>query len=380
MGNLATNPYFIRLGASLALRFAPRLTFRNTAVFSLWEDVQEILKRDLDFIIAPINQERIERVNGPFVLAMDRSELHLHERAALYKALKISDAETIHALALANARSLLETISSDGTVDAVGGYARPVASRSATRLMGVKGPTEADQMRVARAMFHECFLNLGNDKKIQARAVAASQELRQWCNEEITRRRSGQSSDDDMISRLIETGELDDDGIRRTVSGMFVGAVDTTATCVAQIMAVILKRESMKQQIMRDLDNPERMRGWCWEALRFWPHNPIVLRQAARDTHVGNQMIKAGMQVACFTLAAMHDGAAFPHPEKADPERSEHLYLHFGGGLHPCAGRAINGVQIPLLVTELLRRQPVIRQDVRFDGPFPDRLILQLKA
>lgn len=377
---LATNPSFLGLAARIALRCVPALTFGNTAVFSRWNDVRDILRRDMDFLIAPVNQERIERVNGPFILGMDRSAEHLYERAALYKALKPTDPASIHDHAREDARQLLTAIPANGQIDAVNGYARLVASRSATRLMGVKGPTETDQTRVARSMFHECFLNLGDDKKVRNIAVSASQELRQWCEEEISRRRGGAVSPDDMISRLIEAGDLDDDGIRRTVSGMFVGAIDTTATCVAQIMAVILKRPAMRHAVMKDLDNPRRMRGWCWEALRFWPHNPLVLRQAARDTQVGETPVKAGMQVMCFTLAAMHDEAAFPNPEIADPSRAESLYLHFGGGLHPCAGYAINGVQIPLLVTELLRRAPVMRGDIRFAGPFPDRLMLQLTS
>jgi cytochrome P450 len=376
---LLANPSFQRTGAKLILRLAPRLTWKNTTILSRWSDVREVLSRDLDFVIEPVNKERIERINGPFILGLDRSTTHLHEREILYKALNPDDIPRIQNTAAENARSLLESIGAGGSIDVVNGYARRVASRSASALMGVEGPNEDDQMRVARAMFHELFLNLGEDKKVREKALEASEELRTWIAKNITARRKSQTPSEDMISRLIALG-VEDDLIRRTVSGMFVGAIDTTATCVAQIMDVILKRPHLKRQIMRDLDNPLKMRGWCYEALRFWPHNPVVLRQAARDCTVDGYKIKAGANVVCFTLAAMHDASAFPKPSLADPNRPNEYYLHFGGGLHPCAGRAINGVQIPTLVTELLRRDPLLRGDMEHDGPFPDKLILKLQS
>ena len=378
-GNLAGNPAVLRFGAKIALRFLPRLAFGNTAVFSRWEDVQEILRRDLDFLIAPINGERIERVNGPFILGMDRSATHLQERKALYAALRQVDLLRIHALASKEADDLLNAVPVQGTIDVINGYARLVAARSAANLMGIHGPTEADPMRVVRTLFHECFLNLGDDLAVREKAVKAFPELKEWCEKEIAKRRKTDAPGDDMVGRLIASGELDDDGIRRTVSGMMVGAIDTTATCVAQIITVILQKPALLREVMKDLGNPERMSGWCWEALRFWPHNPIVQRQAANDTEIAGKKIKAGTRVICFTLAAMHDPGAFPYPEKADPQRPPENYLHFGGGLHPCAGRAVNGMQIPLLVERLLRRDPAIKEAVSFEGPFPNRLILTFR-
>jgi hypothetical protein len=48
--------------------------------------------------------------------------------------------------------------------------------------------------------------------------------------------------------------------------------------------------------------------------------------------------------------------------------------LHFGGGLHPCVGRAINEFQIPLLVGRLVARGIDRVGRVKWAGPFPDWL------
>lgn len=375
---LFAKPSFQLTVAKLSRIFLPRLKFGNTLVLSNWRDINEVLDRDIDFVIEPINKEKIERVNGPFILGMDRSANHIAERELLYQTLNQGDIPRIQNLALCHAQSLLNKIKPDAAVDVVNGYARRVASRSASALMGVEGPSEEDQMRVARAMFHELFLNIENDSGVRTKAIKVSAELNQWVIKNIADTRSHGASGENMIVRMIKMGIKDNDLIRRTVSGLFVGAIDTTATCVAQIIHVILKRPKLKLQVMADLDDSNKMRGWCYEALRFWPHNPIVLRQAAHDCALGKLTVKAGTNVACFTLAAMHDPAAFPHPSVLLPNRPLANYLHFGGGLHPCAGRAINGVQIPVLVGELLRREPEIQAPVKHDGPFPNELLVKL--
>jgi cytochrome P450 len=64
----------------------------------------------------------------------------------------------------------------------------------------------------------------------------------------------------------------------------------------------------------------------------------------------------------------------FPNPGTWRADRPATAYLHFGGGLHPCAGRAVNEWQIPLLVGALVRRGIRSVGPVAWAGPFPDHL------
>jgi cytochrome P450 len=77
----------------------------------------------------------------------------------------------------------------------------------------------------------------------------------------------------------------------------------------------------------------------------------------------------------------MFDPEVFIEPKLFRANR-EVEYLHFGYGMHRCFGRAINGVQIPEIVGALLRLPNLRRASGRegriaYDGPFPDRLILE---
>lgn len=88
----------------------------------------------------------------------------------------------------------------------------------------------------------------------------------------------------------------------------------------------------------------------------------------------------AGATVVAFTQATMFDPAQFPNPDQLDPKRARKLYRHFGGGLHPCAGRAVNEVQIPELVRRVLKRGIVSANRPPFDGPFIDELVVTFRG
>jgi cytochrome P450 len=76
----------------------------------------------------------------------------------------------------------------------------------------------------------------------------------------------------------------------------------------------------------------------------------------------------------------LFDPGRFPDPGRLDPSRSPKLYRHFGGGLHVCAGRAVNEVQIPELVRCILSRDIVRAARPRYDWPFIDEVAVSLRG
>src|SRR3984885_15669935 len=172
----------------------------------------------------------------------------------------------------------------------------------------------------------------------------------------------------------ITSDDAGNDLIRRTPGGMLVGSIDTTATSVAKIIAIVGRDKTLAANMAADVDNFARLQGWCWEALRRWPHNPIVLRSAAIETQLAGVDIHVNDQIFVYTQAAMLDTSGFPNPQVLNPTRPTRRYLHFGGGMHPCAGRSINAFQIPLLVGALVRRGVKSVGTISWAGPFPDRL------
>lgn len=182
-----------------------------------------------------------------------------------------------------------------------------------------------------------------------------------------------------MMDALLIDGVLDPDGVRRTLGGMLVGSIDTTANAVARIIGVLERDPALAARVAADVDDRPRLAGWCREALRLWPHNPILLRKAVDPGELVGVPVAPGDTVALWTQAAMWDPAVFPDPSRLDPGRPIEGYLHFGGGLHPCAGRAVNAFQIPALVGALVRRGIASVDQIVWAGPFPHRLAVTFR-
>ncbi|BCJ91251.1 hypothetical protein IZ6_19860 [Terrihabitans soli] len=382
--SLFLTPGVLRGGARLAARWAPRrIGFGKTVLAFRWADVADILRRDGDLLIAPINAKRITAVAGPFILGMDRSPELFKQREAVYSALRgVSPAPIADILKKEPQRLLIEAAIAPGSIDIVNGYARPVAARVAASLFGIKGPSEAELMRVARAVFHETFLNLGDDGAVRNTGIAAGAELTKWIEEEYARRETHDVIREDLLGRLMMLAlrrEIRREEVSHILAGLLVGSIDTTATAAANIVSELTANRDLAEAVARDALNIVRLRGWCAEILRRRPHNPILLREATANAGVAGTRVAAGTRVIAVTLSAMQDARVFGSPEKMNPDRDPALYMHFGYGIHLCAGRDLNAVQIPALIAALLPYRPFAPTKIRDRGPFPDELILNLE-
>jgi cytochrome P450 len=361
-----------RLGARIGKCCAGPLRFGRTVLAIRHADVADMLRRDLDFRIEPINGAKIEEVNGHFVLGLDRSATLVKERHALYSALAAVDLEAFEERARKRAAERARNLETH--FDAIADLARPLAARGASDLFGVGAHDLSQLAEIARAIFAHTFLNLGNDAKIRQRALNAAPLLKDMLAQEIKRRRSTQDLGNDLMGQLLRQQQVDDDGVRRTIGGMLVGSIDTTTSAVAKIVCVALGDPQLRGSMIGSSDRGEDTYGWCLEALRKWPHNPILLRQISTDTMLGGSPVRSGDRAIAWTHAAMLDPAAFPEPLLSIGNRDRAAYLHFGQGLHPCAGRVINAIQIPLLVQTLLNRGIFRDGRMKWAGPFPDQL------
>ncbi|MFO1079701.1 MAG: cytochrome P450 [Reyranellaceae bacterium] len=375
----------LRGAARLAARIGPRqVTFRNIVAVFRWQDVTSVLDRDGDFRIGPVNASRIEAVSGPFILGMDRSTRLFAQRGVAYGALQTAGRSAVQRVLREEPRRVLDAAGARyGAIEVVNGYARPIAARSAAALFGIAGPSEAAFMRTARAVFHETFLNLTGDRAVQAAGIEAGRELRGWIDDAVVRRRAGGQAIDDVLGALLalaDRGDISEQDVACVAAGLLVGAIDTTATAVANIMAELVADRPLMARVQADRDRFERLSGWCREILRRRPHNPVLLRRAAPGATSCGKSVPADATIVAVTLAAMQDPRVFDDPAHLRPDRPEPLYLHFGRGLHLCAGRDINALQIPILVGELLRREPRRKGPLRNRGPFMDELVVELGA
>ncbi|HEX2211419.1 MAG TPA: cytochrome P450 [Longimicrobium sp.] len=376
-------------------RWAPLLRVGSRVVVSRHADVVDVLNRDDDFTISQVNGPSIDRINGPFILGMDRGPEYDRDHAALRACARREDAERVRQMAREASVRAIDAARPRRRIEAVQRLTRSVPAEIVQCYFGFMGPDRPTLERWLRNLFQDAFANPLNDPFVRQAALQSAAELKAWALPEIARRRNEGTGhdDDDVMARMIALWPAhpyaDDDWVRRNIAGLIVGAVDTISRFSILAIDELLRRPrelrgAQAAALEGDLD---RVRQYAWEAVRFNPHTPLMARRCSRDAVVAKgtrreRTIRAGTSMAIGTLSAMFDPDGFPDPKRFRIDRDIRSYLHFGWGMHQCFGLGINMVVIPEITAALLRlprlrRAPGAAGRVQLDGPFPERLVLE---
>ena len=248
-----TGPTFLRPFNAILRQWAPILSIGKFVLVSRHADVVDGLAHDTEFTIAKINAEATNRDNGPFVLSMDRSPQHDREKELLNSVMGKADLNRIRTIAVTHATECIERARQQGWIDIVGGLTRIVPLRVIGDYFGVPGPDDVVMQRWMRTLFHDLFINPLGKPRITRRAVDSYEQLRPYLLGRIAQRRdeltAGHvSGADDVLMRMVRRqGQpgmdwLDDDCIRRNISGLIIGALDTVSAAATKVIDQLLRR------------------------------------------------------------------------------------------------------------------------------------------
>jgi cytochrome P450 len=393
LGNdLFDSPRILRLLLAEARALAPVLIEKSGALVSSFAGVTEVLTSP-SFGVSEIYSQRMKDTTGAFFLGMEPGPEYERESSLARRAVRQGDIERVRSIARTTAAELVGRARArgTGTIDVVEEFSRIIPLRVVQEYFGVPGPDDAALMRWMRSIFWEIFLNQTNDAKVTAAAATSSRELRPYLLALIQARKAERAAGvqrDDYLSRLIQQqsdGGFDDDGIRRTLGGIIVGAVDPQSKAIAHAVEQLLERPDeveFARAAARDGDDAVLARS-VYEALRFNPISPVLPRYCREDHVLGEgtawaKSVPKGTTVFAATLAAMFDGAVIKEPNTFRRDRAPGDYLHFGLGVHRCFGDRFNDVVLPEAIKAIISL-PGVRLDgcIRYSGPFPDHLKLR---
>lgn len=358
-----------------------------------YKDVADVLSRETEFTVHEIDGYKMDALGNPFVLGMDASPEATRDRTILRQVIKREDLETIvRPFIIATANKLLEESLPKKSINTVNEYARVAAVRLVAVYFGVPAD-EKKMMGWQRAVFNDAFVNLNSDPAIHKRAEIAAKELKEHMINLIAERKQQSNLEDNVLNRLIlkqaENEWLDDVTLRQIISGCVLGVVENISKVVTHVIDQLLNRPEEFKKVTEAARKGDMLtvRKYTFEALRFNPHNPAILRFCRNGAVVAKgtkheRKIPAGSTVYAATLGGMFDPEVVKKPKSFDPERNVD-YMHFGHGPHACAGRYISEIAAPELVAGLLRlknlhRAPGKAGRIVYDEVvFPDRLILE---
>lgn len=343
------------------------------------------------------NQRAMDPAVGPFMLARDETAINWEEKGLMRALLRWDDLPRVRALTGEVASQALAAAPT-GSLDIVSTIARAAPVRIVQRFFGFDAP-EADLLRWSFATQHGMFRNLPFNDEVLARCHRAGEEMRAWLWPFLARKwAAAPSNGDDAISRLVDVSRasavgITPDRVLSNVCGLLVGAIETTAQAITQAVDQFLAHPDwLKAALAADAaGDVAAFDAHVFEALRFNPITTIQFRFVEQDRTLGlgttyAEPVEAGTVLAVCTGSAMFDAALMPDPERFDPRRPMHDYLHFGLGHHECLGRHVGQVAIPEAVRWILRLPGLARAEGAAGeidyagGPFPEHLIVRWDA
>jgi cytochrome P450 len=387
-----TSTPVLRFAFGLLRNVKPVAVFGKTAFVTRYHDVVDVLQRQDDFTVYQIDGYKMSAMGRNFVLGMDDTKEAARDRDLLRQVIKRTDLELIRSLIRHIGSGLIADALPAGRIDTVDGYARMAAVRLVARYFGVPAD-EKKMMEWQRTIFTEAFVNLTNDPAILEKGKQAAKELEVVLNQLLAERKQQLDTlEDNVYNRLIlrqkDLAWLDDEAVKRNIA-CILGVVENISKVVTHVIDQFLRRPAVFEMVRTAAVSGDiaTVQNYCFEALRFNPHNPAILRFCKDGATVGKGTrhegrIPPGTTIYAATLSAMFDPEVVRNPKDFDPDRNVD-YLHFGGGPHLCAGRYITEVCVPELIAGLLRLKNLRRakgrqgQIIYDELVFPNSLILE---
>lgn len=383
--------------------FAPNLSLKRklvaaynntgTVIVTRRADVMDVLRRDDDFAVVygPRMQELTAGAN--FFLGMQPSWDYTRDTSAMRLAMQHTDvAERVAPRAADLAHSVVAQ--SGGVIDLPPALTRHIPWDMVADYFGTPGPNPETMQRWTTRLFWYLFGDLGADPHLHEQAMKDAEGLRDYLDTAIAERKASGAKIDDVLGRCLVlqaagTPGMDDLGIRNNLLGLVIGAIPTISKAACLAMDELMRRPDVLRRARTAalMDDPGKLAGFVWEALRFNPHNPILYRRATRDTVIApgtlrQVTVRKGQMVFAATLSAMFDPYDIDAPELFRTSRPFSDQIIWGTGMHTCFGAVINAAVIPAILKPLLaqnglRRAGGAEGQIQTAGtPFPEHFVL----
>jgi cytochrome P450 len=366
---------------------APIVVLGPLALVSKYDDVCTVFSDSTHFAVP--YAKSIEQTTGPFILAMGDTPKCQKLKAILQAAIHRGDECFI--------RDHIDQWSRDeldqGRELDVVRLARDNGARLIEHYFGV--PDCGSMAQWIRDIFRHIFVNFSKNPVIREKALDAANGLNRHIDQLIAQwhDRDPTAPPATFLERILTnnapTSEISDEVVRQLVAGTIVGAIEPAANAIAHVVDYLLDHEAALEA-SRDAvnnDNQGVLKKIVFEALRFYPQNPFLLRRCVRSTVVAPytpraKRIPLGAIVVALTSSASFDREQFIQPRTFCADRNLDDYLHYGSGMHKCIGRHLADVIVPATISAIvsrmgLRRALWPRGRMRFDGSFVGKLIVR---
>jgi cytochrome P450 len=233
--------------------------------------------------------------------------------------------------------------------DLLATFAKPLVLRVLSDLVGLPYE-EKERYADAPAITHDPD---GDAEE----SMAVYQQVGALIGETIERKRK--QPGDDIISRLLATGELTDEELGNIVALLLFAGYETTESALSVGVMALLHHPEQLAALRADLS---RVDAAVEEILRYVTVNQYeIFRTALEDVELDGQLVKKGETVTVSLPAANRDPAKYGCPAHLDLDRDTAGHLAFGHGIHQCVGQNLARLELRTGLRALLEAFPDLR-------------------
>lgn len=174
--------------------------------------------------------------------------------------------------------------------------------------------------------------------------------------------------------------EMSDHQIRDEALILFTAGHETTANALTWTWYLLSESPSVEAKLWAEVDSLipgnllptaedvpklEYTTKVLTESMRMYPPAWILVREALRDSTLGEYLIPSGANIVMSQYVSHHDPRFFKDPEKFEPERwtnefkdklPKFAYFPFGGGPRSCVGEPFAWTEGVLLLATIARK------------------------
>jgi cytochrome P450 len=344
----------------------------GTVIVSRRQDVREVLERSDVFEV--VYGPRMQMITGGanFFLGMQDIPDYTRDVSNMRVVVRRADLPTIVQPIMATKAAAL-VAASDGTFDVPQALTLPAAHHLLDAYFGTPGPTPAEMIDWTTTLFWYLFIDLDANPTFDAKATAAAAAIRAYLDQAIAARKASGGGGDDVLGRCLALQSsgapgMDDLGVRNNLVGLLIGELPTTSCAANRALDQLLSRpEALASARAAALaDDDALLAQHIYEALRFFPVNPVIYRRANRETWIADGTLRAcrvkpGAMVMASNLSAMFDATEMPDVNCFRTDRPWDAYMLWGFGMHTCFGDHLNRVTLPAMLKPLLKQKNLRR-------------------
>jgi cytochrome P450 len=344
----------------IARNLFPVARLGTNAAVTRYDDVVAVLTRGNDF--AQDYNAKLDVIMGgqPFFLGLPDGPAYQQAVGAMRQAMPPSDiASRLVPATLAAAQKRADA--GKGSLNFVQ-YINDITFEVLCNYFGTPAPPGVDMKAWAQTLFTFLFADMNNDPAVGAKAQEVATAIQTHVDALIAARKA-KPGGDDVLGRVLKlqaqgvpgTSDLE---IRSSLIGFIVAGLPQPGIAAPQALVQLFERPKAlaAATAAAKSGNDAALRGNFFEALRFDPLAPFLVRRAVGDQKVAGSKtgIPDGTRVFAVIQSAMMDGRHVKDPDTFNANRPASDNLSFGAGLHTCFAKAINEATIPLMLKPLL--------------------------